>query len=65
MCKTGYQRLEENLADLIAEEQAKLGYRKEPVRFYYPLTSLGHFFGENNDTAETCRISGKRQRKIR
>lgn len=52
MCKTGYQRLEENLADLIAEEQAKLGYRKEPVRFYYPLTSLGHFFGENNDTAE-------------
>ena len=28
-----------------AEEQAKLGYMKEPIRLYYPLSSLNHFFG--------------------
>ena len=26
------------------EEQAKLGYRKEAVRLYYPLSSLNHLF---------------------
>jgi len=30
-----YEKIFENLEDLLAEEQAKLGYRKEPVRFYY------------------------------
>ena len=39
-----YEKIFENLEDLLAEEQAKLGYRKEPVRFYYPLSSLNHFF---------------------
>ena len=38
-----YEKIFENLEDLLAEEQAKLGYRKEPVRFYYPLSSLNHF----------------------
>ena len=28
-----YEKIFENLEDLLAEEQAKLGYRKEPVRF--------------------------------
>ena len=39
-----YQRLEKSLTDVIAEEQAKLGYRKEAIRLYYPLSSLNHFF---------------------
>ena len=39
-----YEKILGNLEDLLAEEQAKLGYRKEPVRFYYPLSSLNHFF---------------------
>ena len=39
-----YKQLEKNLTDLIKEEQAKLGYRKESVRLYYPLQSLRHFY---------------------
>ena len=44
-------KLEKNLIDLIKEEQAKLGYRKEAVRLYYPLQSLRHFYGctDNSD----------------
>ena len=40
----GYSKLEKNLIDLMKEEQAKLGYRKEAVRLYYPLSSLNHLF---------------------
>ena len=40
----GYERLEKSLTDMIREEQAKLGFRKESVRLYYPLSSLNHFF---------------------
>lgn len=45
MYETAYQRLEENLIDMIMEEQAKLGYMKEPIRLYYPLSTLNHMFG--------------------
>ena len=38
----GYAKLEKNLIDLMKEEQAKLGYRKEDIRLYYPLSSLNH-----------------------
>ena len=40
----GYERLEKSLTDKIKEEQAKLGFRKEAIRLYYPLSSLNHFF---------------------
>ena len=36
----GYEALKRNLIDIVAEEQAKLGYRKEMIRLYYPLSSL-------------------------
>lgn len=39
----GYERLKASLIDLVKEEQAKLGYRKEMIRLYYPLGSLNHF----------------------
>lgn len=39
-----YSVLEQSLTDMIKEEQAKLGYRKEVIRLYYPLGTLGHFF---------------------
>ena len=39
-----FARLEKNIIDVIKEEQAKLGYRKEKIRLYYPLSSLNHFF---------------------
>lgn len=40
----GFKRLEKNLIDIIKEEQAKLGFRREAIRLYYPLSSLNHFF---------------------
>ena len=39
-----YERLEKSQTDTIKEEQAKLGFRKEAIRLYYPLSSLNHFF---------------------
>ena len=35
-----FARLEKNIIDVIKEEQAKLGYRKEKIRLYYPLSSV-------------------------
>ena len=41
-----------NLIDIIKEEQAKLGFRKEEIRLYYPLISLNHFFEADDDVDE-------------
>ena len=46
----GYERLEKSLIDLVKEEQAKLGYRKEMIRLYYPLSSLNHFMEMYGDS---------------
>ena len=40
----GYDRLEKSLMDIIREQQAKLGFRKESIGLYYPLSTLNHFF---------------------
>ena len=45
-------RKEKNLIDIIKEEQAKLGFRKEEIRLYYPLISLNHFFEADDDVDE-------------
>ena len=47
----GFRRLEENLIDLVKEQQAKLGFRPEVIRLYYPVSTLNHFFG-SEDTAD-------------
>ena len=44
MQNEAYQKLMDNLCDIVAEEQAKLGYMKEPIRLFYPFSSLNHFF---------------------
>lgn len=44
-----YTKLKEILLDLVAEEQAKLGYFKGAVRLYYPLSSLNHIFDSHLD----------------
>lgn len=31
-----FDKLEQNIIDMIKEEQAKLGYRRENIRLYYP-----------------------------
>ena len=46
-----FDRLEKNLIDIIKEEQAKLGFRKEAIRLYYPLSSLNHFFEAEDSEA--------------
>lgn len=51
-----YRRLEQNLIDLVKEEQAKLGYRKEDIRLYYPLSSLNHFFNMAADAEQMAEI---------
>ena len=51
---TGYARLAKSLIDIVKEQQAKLGYRKEIVRLNYPLSTLRHFFecaGDDNKIA--------------
>ena len=49
MNSTGYAKLEKNLVDIIEEQQIKLGYCREDVRLYYPLSSLNHFFETTDD----------------
>ena len=51
-----YNRLENSLIDVIKEEQAKLGYRKEKISLYYPLSSLNHFFGGEADATGMMEI---------
>ena len=48
----GYDKLERNLIDIIKEEQAKLGFFKEDIRLYYPLSSLNHFFNSSDSADE-------------
>lgn len=47
-----FEKLENNIIDVIKEEQAKLGYREEDIRLYYPLSSLNHFFDAQMDSDE-------------
>lgn len=47
----GFRKLEENLIDMVKEQQAKLGFRPEVIRLYYPVSTLNHFYG-SEDTAE-------------
>ena len=48
----GHKKLEKNLMDLILEEQAKLGYRRESLRLYYPLGTLNHFYGSSDGASQ-------------
>ena len=45
----GYTQLKNNLIDIIREEQAKLGFREERIRLYYPLSSLNHLLSTSED----------------
>ena len=60
MSQYQYKELEKNLQDLIAEEQAKLGYRQEAIRLYYPLSSLNHLLIAGADAAQ----DGKKTKKL-
>lgn len=59
MNKNAYELLENSLTDIVAEEQAKLGYQKEAIRLYYPLSSLNHFFNSHMNADEMLKqLSG-------
>lgn len=47
--KKEYIEMKNNLIDIIKEEQAKLGYREETIRLYYPLNSLNTLFETHTD----------------
>lgn len=51
-----YRALETSLIDLVKEQQAKLGYRREEVSLYYPLSTLNHFFGGGRTAEEMHQI---------
>ena len=60
MLQYNYDNLQRSLIDVIMEEQAKLGYYREDIRLYYPLSSLNHFFGTNVGADEMqCILDGK------
>ena len=50
-----FDRLQQNIMDVIAEEQIKLGYRSEVIHLYYPLKSL------NRLLAVDCGIAAMHQ----
>lgn len=56
MLQYNYDNLQRSLVDVTKEEQAKLGYYREDIRLYYPLSSLNHFFGTNVGADEMQRI---------
>ena len=51
-----FEKLEKNLMDVIQEEQAKLGFRREKLRLYYPLSTLNHLLN-TEDTAEEMSVT--------
>lgn len=42
------KKLMQNIMDVIAEEQIKLGYRSEAIYLYYPLKSLNSLLGTDS-----------------
>lgn len=47
-----YERLKDYLCDMILEEQLKLGYEKETIRFYSPCASIGNILGLKERSCE-------------
>lgn len=46
-----FSKLERNITDVMAEQQAKLGFDGHPVHLFYPLSSLNALLGTDFDTA--------------
>lgn len=47
-----YHKLEQLLFDVVREEQIKLGYQEETIRFYYPLEPLAALLGRDSTSGE-------------
>lgn len=60
LTQTGYDRLRDYLCDVILEEQIKLGYEKETIRFYSPCASIAnilHLTDKSQKSVETALVS--------
>ena len=62
-----FEKLEKNLMDVVLEEQAKLGFRREKIRLYYPFIyteSLAGYTGYGGtDGSYTGRTAGEHDNK--
>lgn len=53
MCtQEDFERLRNYLCDMVLEEQLKLGFERETIRFYSPCASIGHILGKKECTCE-------------
>lgn len=44
-----YNRLWQNIIDVLTEQQIKLGFMKESVSLFYPITSIRRFMGDKTE----------------
>ncbi len=44
--------LKQNIIDVVQEGLLKLGYRREPIRLYYPLDTLNAFWGTTQNASQ-------------
>ncbi len=51
-----FESLKQNIIDSIEEQQLKLGYLRETVRLYYPLSSLNRFLKIDATIAEMTNL---------
>lgn len=51
-----FDKLEDNIVEIMLEQQIKIGYREEMIRLYYPLSSLNHFFKEERNAEEMYQL---------
>ncbi len=47
-----FELLEKNIIDFIQEQNLKIGYRSEPVRIYYFLSSLNRYAGQKDGSID-------------
>lgn len=57
------ERLLKNLIDQVKEAQIKLGYVKETMRFYYPVSSLNALLGTEIEDSETMLLHLQKEMK--
>ena len=54
-----FDKLENNITDMIKEQQIKIGYMKEAIRLNYPLSSLNNLLGTEFDLRQMLKALGE------
>ena len=58
-----FEKLEKNLMDVVLEEQAKLGFRREKIRVIYTESLAGYTGYGGTDGSYTGRTAGEHDNK--